>query len=113
MSKRSESLLLQDILESGEKIQRYVQGMTFEQFQSDEKTIDAVARNFEIIGEAANNLSEGTRKKIGETDWNRVKGFRNRLVHEYFGLDYSIVWNVIQNFLPKMIQAIKSLGSQE
>ncbi|MEO7540008.1 MAG: HepT-like ribonuclease domain-containing protein [Pyrinomonadaceae bacterium] len=76
--------------------------MTFEQFAADDKTIDAVARNFEIIGEAANRLSDEFKSGHPEIDWDRIRGFRNRIVHDYFGIDLAIVWNIAQNFLPKL-----------
>ncbi len=83
--------------------------MTFEQFTLDEKTADAVARNFEIIGEAANRLPDEFKAKSSTIDWDRIRGFRNRIVHDYFGIDYSIVWNIIENFLPKLIADIQTL----
>ncbi len=103
MSDRSPKLLIEDILESAKKIQRYTAGIAFEQFTLDEKTADAVARNFEIIGEAANRLSEEFKAQYPKIDWNRIRGFRNRIVHDYFGIDYEIVWKIIENFLPNMI----------
>lgn len=100
MSDRSAKLLIEDILASADKIQRYTAGMTFEQFTFDEKTTDAVARNFEIIGEAANRLSNEFRTQHPNIDWNRIRGFRNRIVHDYFGIDYSIVWKIIETICP-------------
>jgi uncharacterized protein with HEPN domain len=76
MSKRDIKLLLEDMLESAYKIKRYTSGLSFENFLEDEKTIDAVVRNFEIIG---------------EVDWNRIRGFRNRIVHDYSGIGQHIV----------------------
>jgi len=104
MSDRSPKLLIEDILSSAQKIQRYTAGMTFEQFAADEKTIDAVARNFEIIGEAANRLPDEFKSQYSNIDWDRMRGFRNRIVHNYFGIDYSIVWNIIQSFLPALVE---------
>src|SRR4051794_26289655 len=100
MSDRSAELLIGDILDSAEKIQRYTAGMTFEQFTLDEKTADAVARNFEIIGEAANRLSADFKARHPNIDWDRIRGFRNRIVHDYFGIDHSIVWKIIEDYLP-------------
>lgn len=77
--------------------------MSFEQFLSDGKTIDAVIRNFEIIGEAANRLSEEFKENYPEIDWHRIRGFRNRIVHDYAGIDYSIVWEIKENFLPGLL----------
>src|SRR5437868_14064709 len=107
MSDRSAKLLIDDILMSAGKIQRYTAGMTFEQFTVDEKTADAVARNFEIIGEAANRLPNEFKAQHTNIDWDRIRGFRNRIVHDYFGIDYSIVWKIIETFLPELIRDLK------
>lgn len=107
MSNRSANLLIEDILLSAQKIQRYTAGMNFEQFTVDEKTVDAVARNFEIIGEAANRLSDEFKSQHSQIDWSRIRGFRNRIVHDYFGIDYEIVWNIIQHFLPGLISDLR------
>lgn len=106
MSDRSPKLLVEDILESAIKIQRYTAGMSFEQFTLDEKTVDAVARNFEIIGEAANRLPDEFNSQHPQIEWNRIRGFRNRIVHDYFGVDYEIVWKIIGDFLPNLIDEI-------
>ncbi len=109
MSERSAILLIEDILASAQKIQRYTAGMNFEQFTVDEKTADAVARNFEIIGEAANRLPDEFKAQYSTIDWDRIRGFRNRIVHDYFGIDYSIVWNIVHNFLPALISEVRNL----
>lgn len=108
MSNRTPELLIEDILDSAIKIQRYTAGLTFEQFLSDDKTVDAVIRNFEIIGEASSRLPEDYRAANSNIDWARIRGFRNRIVHGYFGVDHTIVWNIIENFLPKLIQSISA-----
>lgn len=94
MSKRDVVLLVGDMLESAHKILDYTNGLSFEQFISDSKTVDAVIRNFEIIGEAANRLPEEFKETNNSINWIRIKGFRNRIVHNYFGIDYSIVWQI-------------------
>jgi uncharacterized protein with HEPN domain len=109
MSKRNVALLLNDILENGEKIIRYTRDLSYETFVADEKTIDAVIRNFEIIGEAANRLPDDFKETHPEIDWYRIRGFRNRIVHHYFGIDYSILWQIKETFLPEMLSAIKQL----
>ena len=109
MSKRSATLLIADIIDSGEKILSYTAGLTFEQFISDSKTVDAVIRNFEIIGEAANRLPEDFKETHPEIDWHPIRGFRNRIIHDYFGIDYNIVWNIKESFLPKMIDELRKL----
>jgi len=73
--------------------------------------MDAVVRNFEIIGEAANRLSDDFRISNPQIEWDRIRGFRNRIVHEYFGIDYEIIWDIIENDLDTLIQQIESLIS--
>jgi uncharacterized protein with HEPN domain len=97
MSKRSSKLLLADILDSVGKIKRYTLGLTYDTFIGDSRTLDAVIRNFEIIGEAANRLPEELKDKYPIVNWYRIIGFRNRIVHDYMGVDYKIVWTIIQN----------------
>jgi uncharacterized protein with HEPN domain len=109
MSKRSAELLVDDILESGQKILQYTAGLTLEQFSADSKTVDAVIRNFEIIGEAANRLPEEFKETHPEIDWHKIRGFRNRIVHDYFGIDYSIVWVIKETFLSPMIEQLAQL----
>jgi uncharacterized protein with HEPN domain len=109
MSNRNTNLLLNDIIESGEKILHYVQGLSYDQFLNDDKTIDAVIRNFEIIGEAANRLPDDFKESHQEIDWYRIRGFRNRIVHHYFGVDYDILWQIKETFLPEMLLEIKRL----
>jgi uncharacterized protein with HEPN domain len=109
MSERNIPLLLNDIIESGEKILLYTQGLHYEQFLADDKTVDAVIRNFEIIGEAANRLPDDFKERHHEVDWYRVRGFRNRIVHHYFGIDYSILWQIKETFLPETLSTIKQL----
>jgi uncharacterized protein with HEPN domain len=109
VSKRSPQLLLADIVESANKILTYTEGLSFEQFLTDDKTIDAVIRNFEIIGEAANRLPEEIKDQYPNIDWNRIRGFRNRIVHDYMGTDYRIVWLIKESFLQPMINEIRSI----
>lgn len=109
MSKRAPTLLVEDIIDSANKILDYTNNLSFEEFTKDGKTVDAVIRNFEIIGEAANRLSEDFKDEHSDIDWHRIRGFRNRIVHDYFGIDYSIVWEIKELFLPNLIATLKSL----
>jgi uncharacterized protein with HEPN domain len=106
MSKRTPRLLLEDILDSGKKILDYTKDITFEQFKSDNKTIDAVIRNYEIIGEASNLLPNEIKEKYTEVDWYRIRGFRNRIVHDYFGVDLQIIWKITFDQIPGLISNI-------
>jgi Uncharacterized conserved protein len=103
MSKRDHSLLIGDMIESAQKIMFYTKDMTFTDFETDNRTIDAVIRNFEIIGEAANRLEEAYKVINPDIEWNHLRGFRNRVIHEYFGIDLEIVWQIIEEDLPNLI----------
>ena len=107
MSKRQPQLLIEDITDSSNKILDYTSGMSFIEFNNDMKTIDAVIRNFEIIGEAANRLPEDFKKEHTTVDWHKIRGFRNRIVHDYMGIDNGIVSDIKMNFLPKLIKALQ------
>lgn len=109
MSKREPTLLVEDIIDSANKIIEYTRNLSFEDFTKDSKTTDAVIRNFEIIGEAANRLPEDFKDQHSNINWHRIRGFRNRIVHDYFGIDYSIVWKIKESFLPDLIISLKSL----
>jgi len=107
MYKRSSELLVSDILDSCQKILLYTVDMSFDDFSHDAKTIDAVIRNFEIIGEAANRLSDEFKDNHPEIDWHRIRGFRNRIVHDYMGIDYALVWEIRTNYLDGLIVTLK------
>lgn len=109
MSKRNPKLLLADILDAVEKIKRYTFGLTYDTFIEDSKTLDAVIRNFEIIGEAANKLPNELKEKYPTVNWFRIIGFRNRIVHDYMGVDYKIVWVIIQNDIDKLFVDIENI----
>lgn len=109
MSKREDIILLEDINECIVKIQRYSNGLTISIFLQDEKSQDAIARNFEIMGEAASRLSEEFRAKHTNINWRLLKDFRNKLIHVYEIIDYSIVWNAIQIELPSIQSGIQLL----
>jgi uncharacterized protein with HEPN domain len=109
MSNRSPDLLVDDILEAARKIQKYTHGLTFEKFATDDKTVDAVVRNFEIIGEASIRLPNDFKDIHPEIDWTRIRGFRNRIVHDYFGIDVEIVWQIIETYLPGLVFEIEAV----
>ena len=101
--------LLFDVLDSGHAIREWRAGRSFDEYFSDRKFRRAVEREFEIIGEAANRLPEEFKDHHSEIDWHKIRGFRNRIVHDYFGIDYSIVWEIKNNFLQPLIQKLKSI----
>jgi len=102
MPKRDVALLIEDIISAIGKIERYSAGLSREGFLADEKTIDAVARNLEIIGEAARNVPDDFAAAHPEVPWQRIAGLRNRIVHDYFGLDLDIIWQILQADLPQL-----------
>lgn len=109
MSKRDPTLLIEDIIESGSKVLDYIGEMDFESFLKDSKTVDAVIRNFEIIGETANRIPEEFKDLHTSIDWHKIRGFRNRIVHDYMGIDYQIVWQIKEHFLPTLLIELKRL----
>jgi uncharacterized protein with HEPN domain len=106
---RDVHVYLQDILDACEKIRRYTGEMTLDQFGSDDKTVDAVIRNLEIIGEAARQVPSEIRAATSAIEWQRIAAMRNVLIHAYFGVDVEIVWDVITTKVPEMQSALRQL----
>jgi uncharacterized protein with HEPN domain len=106
MSERPVDLLLDDIFQAIERINEYTEGLSSEAFSKDQKTIDAVVRNFEIIGEAANRLPDDFKESHSDVEWNKVVGLRHRIVHEYFGIDIQIIWQILRKDLPSLRQKL-------
>lgn len=111
MSKRTPTLLIQDMYQCLEKIERYTAGLDRQAFLSDDKTIDAVVRNLEIIGEAVRRLPDDFKSKHKKIPWYRIAGLRNRIVHDYFGLDLEIVWHIISSDLQDLKTSLEELGN--
>ncbi len=109
MSKKDRNVLLNDILESISKIMKYTNGYNLDMFLDDDKTIDAVVRNFEIIGEVSSKIDEEFKLQHPEVEWNRMKGLRNRMIHDYSGIDYEVVWDIIENYLEELEFQIEQL----
>jgi uncharacterized protein with HEPN domain len=97
------------ILESIILIEQYTENISFEEFENDRKTIDAVIRNFEIIGEASNKLPEEFRKKYPEIPWRSIIGLRNVLIHDYLGVDIKAVWGNLKQELPQLKEQMKAI----
>lgn len=101
MSKRHVDLLLNDIRNAIDRAEQYTENLTIDTFSKDQKTIDAVVRNLEIIGEAANRLPEDFKQSQPNIEWHKVVGLRHRIVHEYFGIDLQIIWQILRKDLPE------------
>lgn len=91
---------IDDILNSIEEIEEFIEGMDFETFNSDRKTINAVIRSLEVMGEAATKIPTDIREKYTDIPWSKMAGMRNKLIHEYFGVDLEIVWTVCTDEIP-------------
>ena len=98
---RTYKLYFDDILIAIDRIFEYTQGYDFIDFKRDYKTVDAVIRNFEIIGEAAKNIPIEIKEQYPNVPWNEMYSLRNRISHAYFGIDYEIIWDIITNYLPQ------------
>ncbi|MGB9499514.1 MAG: DUF86 domain-containing protein [Dissulfuribacterales bacterium] len=109
MSKRNERLYLTDILDLIIGIEAYIQNMTVDEFANDRKTYNATIREFEIIGEAVKQLSDQSIEKYPHIQWRDIIDFRNLLIHEYFGVDLDMVWNIIIDDLPGLKSAVEEL----
>lgn len=102
MSKRDPRLLMTDVLDAIEKIERYTAGLTFDQFEANEMVLDAVVRNLEIIGEATRHIPATLRERYTQVEWSRVVGFRNIVIHAYFAVDVEIVWTIATQRLSEL-----------
>ena len=111
MSRRSVRLLVEDILEAIERIERYTSELDRESFVSDEKSSDAVVRNLEIIGEAAAHLPSDFRESVDDVEWEKVVGLRSRIVHGYFAVDLELVWTIVRSDLPPLWRRLKGVLS--
>jgi uncharacterized protein with HEPN domain len=114
MSKdRDYRLFLEDILISIQKIEKYTADLTFEAFSGDDLVVDAVIRNLEIIGEAVKKLPRGIRERYSDIPWKEVAGFRDVLIHDYFGIDIGVVWKTIIEDLPFLKKYVELILKNE
>ncbi len=109
MSGRTEALYLKDIRDAVNNIENYTKEISFKKFAHNQMIIDAVVRNFEIIGEASKNLPKKTKSSRPDIPWEDVAGMRNKIIHEYFGVDLEIIWKTIQEDLPHFKKALKKI----
>jgi len=106
---RNYTMYLQDILVAMTRIAEYLEGYDFDQFKKDYKTVDAVIRNFEIIGEASRKIPDHIKRNNPDLPWDEMYLLRNKVSHEYFGIDYEIIWDVCINHLPENRKQIQSI----
>ncbi len=97
---RKYGFYLEDILTSIERIQEYIGVLEFAQFKQNYMVVDAVIRNFEIIGEASKHIPQFITSKYPDIPWKKMYGLRNIVTHEYFGIDYEMIWQIAKHDLP-------------
>jgi len=100
-AKREFLLYLEDMLLSMDRIDEYIKGLNFIEFKKSYMVVDAVIRNFEIIGEASKKIPVDIQQKYPEIPWKKMYGLRNLIAHEYFGIDYEMIWEIAKKKLPK------------
>jgi len=111
MIKRVYTDYVQDILDSINDIENFIKGMNFNDFKNDRKTINAVIRSIEVIGEASKKIPKSIRERHPDIPWKKIAGMRDKLIHEYFGIDLEILWKVAKEEIKKLEPGIKQILS--
>lgn len=109
---REYRVFLDDILEAAEKVVEYTAGFSDERFFADRRTVEAVVWNLQIIGEAAKHVPEEIRCRYPDLPWRNMAGLRNVIVHQYFGIKLDVIWKIIQNDVPILINGIRVILEQ-
>ena len=107
--KRNYKLFLKDILEAMESIEKFTEGMSFEEFKTNDLVSSAVIRKFEIIGEATKQIPQDIRNKYLDIPWKEMAGMRDKLIHFYFGINHELVWKTVKNRIPQIKSLIKKI----
>ena len=109
---RDSRVYLGDMLAAAERIRSYTVGLTYQDFLGDTRTVDAVVRNLEILGEAAKQVPESLRSRHPDIEWRKLAGLRDILIHGYFGIDLDIIWDIVDSKLPPLTKQLSTLIQQ-
>ncbi len=112
MKKRDYTDYIQDIIEAINEIENFIQGIDFNGFAKDKKTINAVVRSLEVIGEATKKIPKNVRDKHIGIPWKNMAGMRDKLIHEYFGVDVEMVWKVAKDEIPPLKPLIQRIVNE-
>ena len=109
MSKRGDREFILDMLSACERILEYTENLSYEDFCSKQMVVDAVVRNIEILGEATKNVSDELKNKHPEIEWQEIVRTRDKIIHFYFGVNLSIIWDIIKNDIPNLYEEIEKI----
>ncbi len=113
MYNRGDKEFVLDMFLSCQKILEYTKGLSFKDFEKDSKTVDAVIRNIEILGEAVKNISQEFRKKHTDVEWNEIARTRDKFIHFYFGIDKEVVWDIVNEDIPVLFEKLRNIIKNE
>jgi uncharacterized protein with HEPN domain len=106
---KDDSIYVEHILECIERILKYTDGISKDKFSKDEMIQDAVIRNIEIIGEASKKISQNFRKSNSHVPWKEIAGMRDKLIHDYLGVDIEVIWRTIKTDIPTLNTQLKEI----
>ena len=113
MSKRGDREFILDMMIACERMLEYTEQLSYEDFSKNQMAIDAVVRNLEILGEAAKNVSNELKSKYPEVEWQEIARTRDKIIHSYFGVDISIIWDILANDIPVLKNKLQNLVKSE